>query len=93
MDSIRRGTYTGPRGRRLAEGTIWCFVCGRPLGDGEDFGPWRIRAVRTSSLWDAELRCICPAHYNGPDGAGPPRGSPFWTGPGSNPARRKREQG
>lgn len=42
---------------------IWCDVCGRPLGHDEDFGPWRVRAVRHSALWHFVFHCTCPLHF------------------------------
>jgi hypothetical protein len=42
---------------------ICCHVCGRPLGPDEDFRPWRVQAIRVSSLWHFEFRCICPLHF------------------------------
>lgn len=64
--------------RRLAhkEPYIYCWVCGRPLGQGEDFGPWRVRAVRPSSLWHFEIRPVCPDHYAGETGGDSRAGLP-----------------
>lgn len=64
----QQGRAVGPL-RRLAskEPSIYCWICGRPLRQGEDFGLWRLRAVLISSRYIFEFRCICPAHYR--DGA------------------------
>ena len=70
----RVGRAHGPAAR-LAEDDrgIWCWICGRPLGQGEDIGPWRLRTARPSPRWVHELRPICPAHYEPPDqGQAPP---------------------
>jgi len=87
MDCIRHGRCAGPLGRRLAEKLITCWVCGRPLAAGEDFGQWRIRAVRPSALWDAEVRCICPDHY-APDAKIPPPPLPVWLRFVPSPAKK-----
>jgi hypothetical protein len=73
----QRGRAVGPA-QRLAgqEPSIYCFICGRPLRQGEDFGPWRHRAVRTSSLWHFEFRSTCPDHHAGKAGGASKGGLP-----------------
>jgi hypothetical protein len=64
MPPVKGGRYLGPAGyvaaRRI---TTWCWICGRPVRDGEDFGRWRLRAVRPSPRYGFEVRAICPLHY------------------------------
>lgn len=63
-EGIRRGAASGPAAPLAAQdGTIWCYLCGRPLRPGEDFGQWRLRAVLPSPRYYYEIRAICPVHY------------------------------
>ena len=47
------------------ERATWCWICGRPLGQGEDFGRWRLRTARLSLRYGFVLRPVCPAHHEG----------------------------
>jgi hypothetical protein len=65
----RAGRAHGPAASLAREDRgIWCWICGRPLGQGEDIGPWRLRTARPSPRWQHELRPVCPAHYEPADG-------------------------
>jgi hypothetical protein len=71
MTSFPRGGLGGPAAPFADEmDEIWCWICGRPLRAGEEFGRWRLQAVRPSPRYGYELRAICPSHYG--DGCGPP---------------------
>lgn len=64
LEGFGRGAVTGLAATlAAADGTIWCALCGRPLRPGEDFGPWRLRAVLPSPAYCYEIRAICPEHY------------------------------
>mgnify|MGYP001819999768 FL=1 len=65
LDSWPRGRLSLDAAYHEETEPLACARCGRPLGQGESLGPWRLRVSSASSRLVPKFWPICPAHYGG----------------------------